>query len=211
MNKRVLSCVLVIICILAFFVNTAAAVYPIVGYDIDYWYSNGGEIGMWSDKSIDVYVGTNSESSSLSIANLKSYLSTAQTSWSCTGISINYVNQQSSADLAFGAITRNQATSIGVPTNVVGATYPSGTKLATLYYHSSEKALYGIESATVYLIESDPTATTTGARKISVHEMGHALGYFGHYNSGTVMTTWYGDITSLTPSTAEKNHLKQVY
>ncbi len=43
-----------------------------------------------------------------------------------------------------------------------------------------------------------------------VHEMGHALGYFGHYDQGAVMTTSYHDMTSLTPNSDEKNHLRQV-
>lgn len=61
------------------------------------------------------------------------------------------------------------------------------------------------------LIESTQTSTVAGAKKVLVHEMGHALGYYGHYDNGRVMTTYYEDITSLTPSTDEKNHLGQMY
>lgn len=45
----------------------------------------------------------------------------------------------------------------------------------------------------------------------TVHEMGHALGYAGHYDAGNVMTTYYNDMSSIYPSTAEENHLGQAY
>ncbi len=210
MKKRMLCGIMVILCLIPWMINSASA--ATIAYDIDYWYANVDDMGMWSTKSLDVYVGTNSSYSSLNINNLKSYLSTAKTSWSCTGISFNYVSQQSSADLVFGGITRSEATELGIPDNVVGITYPyATTQMATLYYGSQEKRLYKIEAATVYLIESDQASTTSGAKKLAVHEIGHALGYFGHYDYGTVMTTYYENMTSTTPSTAEKNHLGQIY
>lgn len=128
---------------------------------------------------------------------------------SATGIPIS---QQSSADLVLGGITRSEATGLSIPNNVVGITYTNApTQVATLYYGAHEKRLYKIESAIVYLIESDQASTTTGAKKLAVHEIGHALGYFGHYDNGAVMTTYYENMTSTTPSTAEKNHLGQMY
>lgn len=210
MKRKILCYVIVLVCALTLCVNAVSA--SNVGYDISYWYSNVDEMGTWSNMTIDVYVGSNSTHSSLSPSNLKNYLNTVETSWACTDVDFNYVSQQNSADLVYGGITRAEATSLGVPTNVLGFTVPDyTTQLATLYYGSAEKRLYRIDSATVFLVESSQANTTTGARKLAVHEMGHALGYFGHYNNGTVMTTYYENMTSLTPSTAERNHLGQMH
>lgn len=123
-----------------------------------------------------------------------------------------YVNSQASAVLAVGGMTRAQATSIGITPNTLGyTTLSANTQLATLYYKGAQKQLRKITSSTVHLIESSDTSTTAGVKKVVVHESGHAFGYFGHYDRGAVMTTLYEDISSLTPSVAEKNHLKQIY
>lgn len=202
-------------CVMSFFFVVVSCVHAVsvaaVGYDISYWYSDVDEVYVWANKNIDVYVQTNVTSSSLTVAKLKNYLSTALSSWSCTGISTNEVSNKSSADLILGAITRAQATNLGVPTNVAGVTsVTKSEQVATLYYGTVEKRLYNVTRAIVYLIASDPTSTTTGARKIAVHELGHAFGYWGHYANGAVMTSYYENMTSTTPNTAEKNHLKQV-
>lgn len=210
MKKRILCGILAVFCLLSGMINVVSATN--IGYDISYWYSNVDNMGTWASDSLDVYVGTNSSYSSLTTANLKSYLNTAKTSWSCTGVSFNYVSQQSSADLVLGGITSSEATQLAIPNNVVGITYSNAsTQIATLYYGAQEKRLYRIDSATVFLIESSQASTTAGAKKLTVHEIGHALGYFGHYDNGTVMTTYYEHMTSTTPSAAERNHLGQLH
>lgn len=210
MRKKAICCIIAVISLMAVCINTASA--AIIEYDMSYWNSDVDNIGKWINKSIPVYVGTNSNYSSLSATNLKSYLSTALSSWSCAGLSVSYVSQQSSAKLSYGGITRAQATSQGISSEVVGVTFLNATtQLAKLYYGAAQKRLYRIDSASIYLIESLETGTTTAARKVAVHEFGHAFGYFGHYSSGAVMTARYANMTSTTPNTAEKNHLKQVY
>lgn len=210
MKKRILCGIMVVFCLLSGMINAVSAAN--IGYDISYWYSNSNDIGIWSSDFLDVYVGTSSTYSSLTIENLKSYLGTAKTSWSCTGVSFNYVSQSSSADLLFSGITRSEATGMAIPTNVVGITYSyAPTQMATLYYGAQEKGLCRIDLSRVYLIESDQVSTTAKAKKVAVHEIGHALGYFGHYDSGSVMTTYYESMTSTTPSTAERNHLGQLH
>ena len=214
MKRKFVVCLIAVVLALACFTSMVTAADTVdanIGYDISYWYSGVDEIGAWPGTSISVYVGTNSSYSSLSVANLKSYLSTAKTSWSVTGKGISYVSSQSSAKLVVGGITRAEAREMGFPDAASGATTTKHpTKSATLYYGASEKSLYRIDSGTVLLIESSVTKTVAGAKKIMVHEMGHALGYFGHYDQGAVMTTYYENMTSVTPNSDEKNHLKQV-
>ena len=122
------------------------------------------------------------------------------------------MHSQASAVLAAGGMTRAQANSIGITPNTLGyTTLSANTQLATLYYKGAQKQLRKITSSAVYLIESSATSTTAGVKKVVVHEAGHAFGYFGHYDRGAVMTTLYENMSSLTPSAAEKNHLKQIY
>ena len=214
MRRKFVVCLIAVVLVLACstsMVTAADMVDANIGYDISYWYSDNDEIGAWPGTRISVYVGTNASYSSLSVANLKSYLSTAGASWMGVGKSTYYVSSQYSAQLSILGITRAYADQLKIPSNVAGATFSNyPTKTATLYYGASEKSLYRIDGGTVYLIESPPTQTVAGAKKIMVHEMGHAFGYFGHYDQGAVMTTYYEDMTSLTPNSDEKNHLKQV-
>ncbi len=214
MKRKFVVCLIAVVLALACstsMVTAADTVDAVIGYDIDYWFSDANSVGAWPGTSISVYVGTNASYSSLSVTNLKSYLSTAMSGWSATGKSLSYVSSQSSAKLVVKGITRAEAKNLGIPDEAVGSTTARQlTKTATLYYGTTEMSLYRIGSATVYLVESYPNQTVAGARKVMTHEMGHALGYFGHYDQGAVMTTYYENMTSLTPNSDEKNHLKQV-
>lgn len=100
MRKRTICMLVAILLILPSLLITEVNASQIpVDYDIDYWYSNVDEMGIWGISSISVYVGSNSSQTSLSVANLKSYLSTAMTSWSVTKISISYASSQNNAKL----------------------------------------------------------------------------------------------------------------
>lgn len=209
MRRKFVVCLIAVVLVLA--CSTSAVTAAVIGYDISYWYSDNDEIGAWPGTRISVYVGTSASYPSLSVANLKSYLSTAGASWMVVGKSTYYVSSYYSAQLVVTGITRAEADQLKIPPNAAGATFPDcPTKTATLYYGASEKSMYRIDGASVFLVESPPTQTVAGAKKVMVHEMGHALGYFGHYDQGAVMTTSYNDMTSLTPNSNEKNHLKQV-
>lgn len=210
MTKKVLCYIVTFICVFSMVIYPVSAVN--IEYDINYWYSNNDNVGIWTDKSLNVYIANASNSAALSVANLQGYMLTSLSSWSVTGISTVYVSNVDNADLVLSGITRSDATSLNISTNTVGVTLSTcPTQLATLRYGSSQKRLVRIDSAIVFLVECDETSTTTGARKVTTHEMGHAFGYFGHYDNGTVMTTYYQNITSLIPSNAEINHLHQVY
>lgn len=183
--------------------------------DLMYWYCGTDDIGAWGPSNIDVYVGTNSQWSALSTSNIRSYISTALQSWNVTGMSFSYVSNQSSADLVIGGITRDQATDIGISPSALGITISQMTLTELeLYFGNQQKNYYQINSCTIFLIESQNNGTnfsTTEFRKVAVHEIGHGLGYLGHYEAGNVMPSIFSNIVSTTPSQNEKNHLGQVY
>jgi len=206
--KRLLCITLACICILIPSITSASAVDVV--YDINYWYSDASDIGYWANKNINVYVSSESTYSSLSASQLKIYLATAVSGWSCTKASFNYVNQESNANITVSGITRATANDFGFRANTTGITLTARSKIGTLMYGASEKGLYRIHAAKVYIIQSQATSTNTGAKAVTVHETGHALGYYGHYDSGKVMTTLYENITSVIPGTDERNHLAQI-
>lgn len=207
--KRLLCITLACICILIPSITPASAVDVV--YDISYWYSDASEIGYWANKNINVYVTSQSTYSSLTTTQIRSYLATAKNSWYCTKARFNYVSQESNANITVSGITRAAANNLGFAPNTAGiALITHSGKIGTLMYGASEKGLDRIRSAKVYLIQSQATSTNAGAKAVAVHEIGHALGYFGHYNSGNIMTTYYENITSVVPSTNERNHLAQI-
>ena len=189
---------------------------PGVGMDISYWYCNTDDVGKWVSSQIDVYVGTNSAWSALSRSNIITYMNLAQQSWnSTTGMSFTYVNNQASADLVVGGITRVEAEQLGCTPSTLGVTFPQTTKRdVTLYYNGAEKNYYSITGCTVYLIESainGNALTINDYKKVAVHEAGHAFGYLGHYEGGNVMPAAFQNISSLVPNQNEYHHLKQFY
>lgn len=209
---RIIMLVLVFFIIVSLTSEMAVAYVP-SGADIYYWYCDTNDVGYWSISQIKTYVSSSVSMTSLSVSNIKTYLNTAFSKWNCTGRTISYVNNISNANLIVRGITRATANSYGYPSNVVGITIPTKQAVGQLYLNGVyTKTLYKITGASVDIIyETTYTDTTSGAKKVIVHEIGHALGYLGHYNSGTVMTATYENITSITPSTNENQHLSQIY
>ena len=211
MAKKLISLIAAVICIATACISTASAVDVV--YDINYWYSDSSDIGIWpvTKRTLNTCVNSYSDYSSLSKSNIMSYLSSARTSWSCVEKNYNYVSQSSDADLVIYAVTRDLADSVGLPSSALGVTYPKRpNRMGTLLYGASEKGLYRIDSAAVFLVGEGIMSTTANARKATVHEMGHVFGYYGHYDGGNVMKTHTEDIVSIYPSTNEANHLGQI-
>ncbi|MGM9640014.1 MAG: hypothetical protein ACI3V3_01445 [Faecousia sp.] len=182
------------------------------GVDLTYWYSDASDIGYFSSASISVYAGSNSSWNALSPANIKSYAQSAFSSWSFTGRSASYVGSQQSAKLAIGGITSTEASQAGIPSNALGVTYPNRTYVFDGYYGTAIKKIYKVTSADIVLIERSVLGnSTSNYKKVLIHELGHAFGYFGHYSGGNIMPVDFSGITSTTPSTNEKHHLKQTY
>ena len=209
---RALSMLLVFLLCTSVLTFPASAVIESDGFDINYWYSDSDAAGTWATSTIPVFVSSNLSTPSLSESNIESYVSTAFNSWSCTGISHYISSSGLYSKICILASSRSEATiNHGLPSDAIGATSYSRDLVGSLYYRSSEKSHYIINSANIILVECAANSSTSGAKKTTVHEIGHALGCFGHYENGNIMTTLYENMSSLTPSTNEQNHLGQLY
>ena len=186
---------------------------PIVGIDIDYWYSDSDRIYAWPNRNILVYVSTSTSCAALSVSQLKSYFNTAKTNWSSCNRNFSYTNTINNADITVEGITRTKAISMGIPPSTAGRTYISfnTSPMLMFYYGAAEKTMYKLVRAQVYLIGEYPCDTVDGARKVAVHEFGHAFGYAGHYALGNIMTEMYNNAVSIYPSSAELQHLGLAY
>lgn len=186
------------------------------GFELSYWYSDSNLIACWDISTLDTYIGSNvTTNANLSLSNIKSYVSTGFNNWNgTTHLSKKDVSSQSSAKLVIGAITEAQADSLSLPPNLTGITTTPITSIYTGYYNGSSKQIGKIGGTVqVFLINRSAFSSFTSSKwqQIAVHEIGHAMGYDGHYNSGNVMPADANNLKSATSSSNEKNHLSQVY
>jgi len=76
-------------------------------------------------------------------------------------------------------------------------------------YAGQAKPLYHITDATI-CIQAKSGRTMAEYTNTSTHELGHALGFLGHAGSSNAVMYAFGH-SGYTLTTAEKNHLIQVY
>ena len=77
-----------------------------------------------------------------------------------------------------------------------------------LDYNSTQKYLYQLSSSYIFIV--DQGSTVNQQKNTFIHELGHALGWYGH--SALNSDIMYSQITSITTLTnRDKNHLVQVY
>lgn len=157
-------------------------------------------------------------------------VSSAVVAWSNvnTGVSIDaYASSQSSdTDLVFYIGTRDEMEDI-VPTGsvvdaeAIGYTW-RGTGIGTPVHYASfgQKTIdiYEVpEDQGIYIFSWDTQLNTYQMATVFTHEMGHALGWEGHYTgtndlmctNQTTMTNW--GTQYIYPSYADVAHLYQVY
>ena len=183
---------------------------PYVTKELSYWYSDSTKLGYRSESStVYIYVESEVSDSNLTKTKLQSYISTAFNKWTCTGLNFAYTSSQSSADIVVKAVSLMDADDIyGLDPTKSGATLHTSETLSYYgSYGSSQKYIYSINTTNLYLIQC-PSFSDSDFRLVMVHEMGHALGYYGHYSTGAVMKS---SPTTTTPSTNEVRHLSQSY
>lgn len=189
-------------------------------FPLQYWYVDNGYdpyVGRWTKSQIKVYVESQSTWSALSKANLESYVRSAFTKWGIPGKSVMMVSSAALADIEVYGITRAAATAKNIDKDISGLTeWGTSTWQAAIYENSQEvsefKRLYNMSHAIIYLIEESKLGNaTTVYSRLAAHEMGHAFGYYGHYQAGQLMKESMATIYSGTPGLNEKNHLHQLY
>lgn len=101
-----------------------------------------------------------------------------------------------------------ESTGLTIDNKLNGVTYYTYTREGIWQYGSSSKTGCKITNAVGYII--DKGHTIEEYRNTCTHELGHALGWFGHSgNSSDIMYSLGTSVTSLTAR--DVNHLSQIY
>ena len=174
-------------------------------------------VGKWSKSQIKVYVESQSTWNALTEGNMKMYVRTAFSNWGLPSKSILFVTSAALADVEVYGITRDMATAKGIADEYGGLTeWGTSTWQSAIYVNNENvsefKRLYEMSHCVVYLIEDNILGdNTTKYTRLATHELGHAFGYYGHYEQGSVMKSNITTVTTYYPSQNEKNHLQQLY
>ncbi|MBQ7290837.1 MAG: RICIN domain-containing protein [Clostridia bacterium] len=178
----------------------------------DVWYSDSDMVMYWKSNDIAIYRKKINGSSSFDFVG---NINNATSQWgSALGVNFSTKILSSNADIRiYGGTTAELEKILSVSnTTWTGLTkngWNNGS-LVRLDNGNVIKQVYEQKFADVY-IKSDYSGASdaTSILETTIHEMGHALGYYGHpTGNGNVMNGLNG-VTILT--TAEKQHLKEIY
>ena len=195
--------ILSILCIFFIFLSTTKS-YAVQVIPCSYWYSNTDSVAYWA---------TTPSVSKISLGSptwFSSSVDSARSQWASAGISTSSGGTSSSANIVCYGGTRTalyQATGYSYE-GKMGLTVGSSTFVCFLDYNGSiSYRLKQQSSQQIVGIVDDDYANTLNT---SLHELGHALGWQGHYpSSGKVMYYAITGVTSL--QSQDKLHLNQFY
>lgn len=166
------------------------------------WYSNSDTVGYWKNEPKVFYNSLSASFSAMSELNF------AVNSWSNGGIISSITTTPTNADIKFYAGTRAQL-------NTLGLTYSSSTLGLTNTNYSWVGYVNGLTHDLVensYAIASTCSEAEEYVRRVTVHEYGHALGWYGHSDDEEDVMYRAGNISqSAILSNAEKEYLYSVY
>ena len=181
--------------------------------NLQYWHSTADKV-YFRGPRVSVYCTSMFSSGSLSTSQIRSYVATAETTWSSLGLSFSWSSTQNGADITVKGIDETTAGNMGYDYYVYGYTDIPSESLEGVgvgNYNGTPKYISEITGATfIYLI--DRGKDSTFCNRIAIHEFTHSLGYYGHYNVyGSLMYSEADGILTGALSTNERNHLKQIY
>lgn len=176
---------------------------------LSYWHSDKDLIGRWDKRSIDICFDKLNTDTSFYFVNGMTH---GCREWDdVTGITFNRNLSNTSSPIVFYGGTLGQiyeSTGLTIDNKLNGVTYYTYTREGIWQYGSSSKTGCKITNAVGYII--DKGHTIEEYRNTCTHELGHALGWFGHSgNSSDIMYSLGTSVTSLTAR--DVNHLSQIY
>ena len=177
--------------------------------NLSYWHSDKDKIGHWCPAPIVVSTPLSPSFST----TLQSGISKAQSEWGKAGIYFNYISNSWAYNIICYGGTPDELIAAGIQEDFSGITGRTKHTQWDVYegnyrYGSTLKKGYSMTSAVIYIL--DLNRPLAQVQKTTIHEFGHAMGWFGHsLDSANVMCQGGTSITQLT--TTDKQHLQQIY
>ena len=145
---------------------------------------------------------------------LASYVSAANTEWK--GIrSFTYASSEDAADIVCYGGTIKEMEAAKVPEQfcegITGRTKHSNWDVYQYRrtYGTEKKSIYKMSYAIIYVLDKDGR-TANQTKKTTIHEFGHALGWFGHSSSDKDVM-WQGETSVTKITNRDHDHLSQIY
>lgn len=186
--------------------------------NLQYWASSADKV-YFRGPHVSIYCTSIFSSGSLSTSQIHGYVATAKTTWSFLGLSYSDLSNPNGADIIVRGVDEATAKYYGVDPSLLGYTNIPSESLEGVgvgNYQGTPKYISKIIGGTfIYLIDHNNTTVmkdSSFCRRVAIHEFTHALGYYGHYEEkGSLMYYDVNIMRTTSPSTNERNHLKQIY
>lgn len=175
--------------------------------NLTYWYDQtGNNIGHW-DHNPSMYSHKLNTDSTFYYSTA---VAEARTQWK-GALKVSFSLTSSDADINYYGGTLNELDDLYIfwlGSFDLGQTTWDNTLEGTYTWNSKEKSSYIQTSASSCLISKG--LTSSEYKKTATHELGHAMGYYGHDTYSTSVMT-QGKSSQYTLNSRDKNHLSQVY
>ncbi|MGN0432723.1 MAG: hypothetical protein ACI4EQ_10255 [Lachnospiraceae bacterium] len=203
MKKKICYAVLAVIMLVAF---TSSYAYAANNGTVTSWYSDAYSVGYWSSKPYVFFTVLSSDST------VASNVTTAVNSWNSANIPCAVTTSNSMGNIKYYGGTAAQVNAVGyfsVTDNYAGYTSVSSSS-------SAGTIRYGLQDISVKKYDTVYACTLTSSSDqqfTTLHEMGHALGWEGHYTTSAtvVMYDRYQSTLPKSLTSIDKTHLQQIY
>ncbi len=183
---------------------------------LNYWNSDSNTIAYWPTSPLIYTECDSTKTSSVFCSSFNAGVATATAVW---GNALGLDSSTTSLSLAdieiygLSAAEYEDKTGKPWPVSSVGLTVPDSNPYGVACFGNTIKWIGKYTHAKVYILFI-PTASQDEIISTTTHEMGHALGYYGHSPTSTELMFFASNSTNSTIYTLtvnEINHLAQIY